>query len=202
MVRGLEEDVEGNIWVGTNKGLNKLDIKSNKFERFSLADGLSSLVIRDLKLSNDKKMLFVCTAGGLNILELATNTFKVIDTSLPEGYRLNYNYVYDVFQLNKSEIMIATGRGLHIMNLDSEKVTLFPLNIEHQGPSSTVIFSIKSDPSDNNKLWLATMNGINTYDIREKRFQKSMRYKSTPITSVVGISIMYLKIIMEDYGQE
>ncbi len=172
MVRGLEEDVEGNIWVGTNKGLNKLDIKSNKFERFSLADGLSSLVIRDLKLSNDKKMLFVCTAGGLNILELATNTFKVIDTSLPEGYRLNYNYVYDVFQLNKSEIMIATGRGLHIMNLDSEKVTLFPLNIEHQGPSSTVIFSIKSDPSDNNKLWLATMNGINTYDIREKRFQK------------------------------
>lgn len=57
MVRGLEEDVEGNIWVGTNKGLNKLDIKSNKFERFSLADGLSSLVIRDLKLSNDKKML-------------------------------------------------------------------------------------------------------------------------------------------------
>lgn len=171
-VRGLEEDGDGNIWVGTNKGLDKLNVETGEFKRFSLADGLSSMVIRDLKLSKDEKTLFVATADGLNILELATNTFKVIDTSLPEGYRLNYNYVYDVYELNRNEIMIATGRGLHIMNLKNEQVTLFPSNVEKKGPSSTVIFSIKQDPLDSNKLWLATMNGVNTYDIREKQFQK------------------------------
>lgn len=171
-VRGLEEDGSGNIWVGTNKGLDRLNVKTGEFERFSLADGLSSMVIRDLKLSEDGKKLFVATAGGLNILDLSTNTFKVIDTSLPEGYRLNYNYVYDIFELNRNEILIATGRGLHIMNLENEKVTLFPSNVENKGPSSTVIFSIKPDPLDTNRLWLATMNGINSYNIKEKRFSK------------------------------
>lgn len=171
-VRGLEEDGDGNIWVGTNKGLDKLDVETGEFERFSLDDGLSSMVIRDLKLSNDEKTLFVATAGGVNILDLKTNSFKVIDTSLPEGYRLNYDYVYDIFELNRTEIMIATGRGLHIMNLENEKVTLLPSNVKSKGPSSTVIFSIKQDPLDTNKLWLATMNGINSYDIREKRFHK------------------------------
>ena len=172
MVRGLEEDGDGNIWVGTNKGLNKFNVESNKFERFSLTDGLSNMVIRDIRLSADENLLFVATAGGLNILNLETKTFKVVDTSLPEGYRLNYDYVYDIFELNKNELMIATGRGLHIMNLNTEKVTLFPLYSENKGPSSTVIFSIKSDPADSNKLWLATMNGINVYDKRKKQFKK------------------------------
>jgi two-component sensor histidine kinase/streptogramin lyase len=188
-IRGLEEDEEGYIWVGTNKGLNRLNVETGQFTRFTMDAGLSSMTLRDIVLSKDKKKLYIATADGLSILDLKTKKFKIIDSNLPEGYRLHYNYVYDVHEIDNSQLMIATGKGLHIMDLNTYRIRYIGHDKNGgKAPSSSVVFCITADPTDSNKLWLATMNGINTYNLKENKFRK-INPSQKNINNIGGINI-------------
>jgi ligand-binding sensor domain-containing protein len=58
-----------NIWVATNSGLNKIDaLDPHKIEYYSIADGLPSNEITDVKRIRD--LLYVGTKRGLAVIEL------------------------------------------------------------------------------------------------------------------------------------
>ncbi len=42
MIQSIEEDYEGNLWIGTNQGLSKYIIKENRFFNYKISDGLQS----------------------------------------------------------------------------------------------------------------------------------------------------------------
>lgn len=105
--KSLCSNKNGEIWLGTNKGLNKIDYRqdkgfvySNTF--FGVADGLNGEQVNDIEYHNDT--LYIATEGGINFmpasLQLTANniatfitkvTINQKDTFIAASYRLPYN---------------------------------------------------------------------------------------------------------------
>ncbi len=65
VVLSLYEDKNGRLWVGTSGGLNKMDLLTEKFERFTVKDGLPNDAIFGI-LEDDKGCLWLSTNKGLS----------------------------------------------------------------------------------------------------------------------------------------
>ena len=71
----INEDLNGNIWIGTNNGLNKLDVQGEKFEIFHDADGLPDPNIIGILVDNDG-FLWLSTLKGISRFDPATKSFR------------------------------------------------------------------------------------------------------------------------------
>ncbi|HEX2975418.1 MAG TPA: two-component regulator propeller domain-containing protein, partial [Bacteroidales bacterium] len=77
-VYAMAEDHEGNIWVGTHNGLNKLDVKTGRFQRYFNdplhANSLKSNRVSALYVDKDN-VLWIGTFLGLQKLDIQKNRF-------------------------------------------------------------------------------------------------------------------------------
>ena len=77
-VLSIWEDDDDNLWLGTyGGGLNKLDLKTNKFSHFTENEGLSNNSIYGV-IGGDSNELWLSTNFGLNVFNTKTETFKVL----------------------------------------------------------------------------------------------------------------------------
>ena len=67
-VTSITEDYQGNIWLGTIKGLNKLALKSGTITKFYAESGLQSNEFSDASVctTQDRKTILMGGSGGLN----------------------------------------------------------------------------------------------------------------------------------------
>ena len=67
-VASITEDYQGNIWLGTIKGLNKLAFKSGTITKFYAESGLQSNEFSDASVctTQDRKTILMGGSGGLN----------------------------------------------------------------------------------------------------------------------------------------
>lgn len=67
-VASITEDYQGNIWLGTMKGLNKLALKSGTITKFYAESGLQSNEFSDASVctTQDGKTILMGGSGGLN----------------------------------------------------------------------------------------------------------------------------------------
>ena len=67
-VASITEDYQGNIWLGTIKGLNKLALKSGTITKFYAESGLQSNEFSDASVctTQDGKTILMSGSGGLN----------------------------------------------------------------------------------------------------------------------------------------
>ena len=73
------EDHEGNMWFGTDgSGLNKLNIKTNKFTAYSVKDGLPDKSIKAILEDNDYN-LWISTTNGMSKFNPKNKTFYNYD---------------------------------------------------------------------------------------------------------------------------
>ncbi len=101
----LNIDNEGNVWVGTNKGLNKIDLNSGQFYSYSQKMGFVGIESKNNATYKSKNgNLWFGTIGGvikLNTEEIKENTLAPItritrfrvnleDRPLTEGTKLSY----------------------------------------------------------------------------------------------------------------
>ena len=75
-VRALWEETPGTLWVGTNNGLDRLDLASGQIVHFGESDGLPSRFI-DGVLPDDTGRLWVSTDRGLARLDPRTRAVKL-----------------------------------------------------------------------------------------------------------------------------
>lgn len=67
-VASITEDYQGNIWLGTIKGLNKLALKSGTITKFYTESGLQSNEFSEASVctTQDKKVILMGGSGGIN----------------------------------------------------------------------------------------------------------------------------------------
>lgn len=67
-VASITEDYQGNIWLGTINGLNKLALKSGTITKFYTESGLQSNEFSDASVctTQDKKVILMGGSGGIN----------------------------------------------------------------------------------------------------------------------------------------
>ena len=125
----LYEDKNNVIWMGTyGGGLNKLDVKTEKFTHFTTENGLlDNNVFSILADKNDK--LWLMGYKGLSVFDLKTLTFNKIYKK-QDGL---INSKYDAFLYGKSgysdRFFFGGNEGIDFFNPDSITLSSFDPNI-------------------------------------------------------------------------
>jgi ligand-binding sensor domain-containing protein/signal transduction histidine kinase len=99
-VNRIFEDSDGGVWVATEDGLCKLDLKKDSFIRFTNRKGLPSNVIYAI-LEDSKKNLWISTSKGLACMNTRTGAIKTYTKAnglLSDQF--NYNSAYKDAQGN------------------------------------------------------------------------------------------------------
>lgn len=80
-----------NLWIGTNIGLSKFNIKTNKFTSYTTAEGLTNNFINSILLDDDNN-LWISTNKGLNKFDIEkANIINFTKMDGIYGYQFNIN---------------------------------------------------------------------------------------------------------------
>jgi len=123
----ISEDSRGFIWVGTHSGgINKFDLKDEKFIRYTTKDGLPNDVVFGI-LEDKKGMLWISTLNGLAKFDPVKGKFRNYDVS--DGI-VNNHFNWHASYKSKSGVMyFGTVSGFISFIPDSVKIDPDPPSI-------------------------------------------------------------------------
>ncbi len=166
------------LWFGTfGGGLNRYDIKTNRFEHYRYdkndAKTISHDWIRIIYEDHNATMWIGTWGGGLNKFDKKTGVFK---RYLPESDKknsLNHNIITAIFEDADGELWIGTyGGGINIYQPETDD---FRSIVHHKND----VNSLSDDhitsfyQGDDNLIWVCTYGGgLNAYDKKTGKFER------------------------------
>ncbi|MBL7995781.1 SMP-30/gluconolactonase/LRE family protein [bacterium] len=184
--RGIFQDKDGYIWVGTSGGgLNRLDPQNGKFKRYindpqnpaSLSDNRVRVIHGD-----SAGLLWIGTYKGLNRFDPMTGLFKSFHNIPNDPRSLSSNEIRAIAEDRDGNLWIGTyGGGLNQFDKTTERFVRYTHDENDVNSiSGNDILSIVADP-DGRTLWVGTQgSGLNRFDIQTK--------KNTRITTNDGLA--------------
>lgn len=182
------------IWVGTEEGVNLLDLGNGRVERMNYeeksASRLPAPAVTALSYGPKGKLWVGTWSGGLARLESDGRWTQFNDTR-PTGGFLREN-VWALFKDSKERLWVGTEtRGLYLYDAKADRFDQYA-SVDHaQSPiSADYVMDIREDAQGN--LLLATINGINKINVASG---------SVKIISQLGgvdISAMRIRAMLED----
>ncbi len=153
----LEMDHE--IWIGTNNGLNKFIPGKGAFIHYYLdpdnVDSISSNSIRMLFLDSKQRMWIATEGGGLDRYNKRTNGFS----HYLKQNGLSGNSVQGILEDNSGNIWCATKKGISILSPDSGKIVILD---ESDGlPDSSLNYGVLK--SRDGYLYFSSKKGITRF---------------------------------------
>jgi len=199
-VRVLFEDVDKNLWVGTQDGgLNRFDYASETFTRF-VHDPNDSTSISTNRINaifqDDEEMLWIGTAEGLNLWNADTRSFTNYIYSASDRYSLSNNNVAAIFQDRGGILWLGTYDGLNCWNPAGRAMSLYRNDPERADSlSANVVTAFSEDPTG--KIWVATYGGgLNLLDRTNDQLQR-FRYSADDDNSLSSDRVMS---VLVDHG--
>ena len=107
MISSLVEDNNKNLWIGTDGGLNKMNLYTGEITRYLVSeeDKLYSNTVVDELLFDTKGRLWVCTINGLNLYDSENDTF----IKVAEEYLENKG-IQDIAEDGEGNIWVSNKR--------------------------------------------------------------------------------------------
>lgn len=157
----IMEDREGNIWIGTEMGLNQY--RGEKFQTFTINDSLASNLIWAIT-SDSEGNVWLGTNEGVSKITFTTAKKNGKITTLVKNITnkngLPANVVLSVHEDNFGNMWFGTGYG-GACRLKKGSNTLEVFNTA-KGLSSDVIYSIASD--NKGCVWFGTKEGASCFN--------------------------------------
>ena len=115
-VRGIAEDDSAGIWIGSElSGLNRLDAKTGKMQRYNTSDGLPTNTIRYV-LKDKKNRIWVANESSLSVFLPKSNRFKQV--FLPISSEIT-----TILSLDNDLLLLSTSKGLLLFDSSKMLVT-------------------------------------------------------------------------------
>ncbi|MCD4771823.1 MAG: hypothetical protein K8R41_00400 [Bacteroidales bacterium] len=155
----IKSDEVGNIYIGTNLGLNVISVdnrkckfyKHNPNNSFSIMDGF----IMAFFLDSDNNVWLGSDIGGLAKFDRENDIFIRYTNSLSDTNSLSSNNVLSIYEDSKERFWIATEKGLNLM--DRNKGSFSKITIADGLPNNVVYTSLEDNEGN---LWLSTNLGL------------------------------------------
>ncbi len=201
----IAEDNKGNIWVGTNNGLNKFDYTSGKFSTYNLTNDLYT------PKNNKTVNQIVIDKGGIiwnSTYEVGIHKIIIQD----QNFKNYFGYDYSPGELSSLPIKAIAETKEREIILGSYGAGLFKLDttanrLNNLYPNNNQIKFIKSLAVDGNEIWIGSNNGLSLLDLTKNKFENinfknSVRNNldSVPISSLIIDSKGRLWIGTDGYG--
>lgn len=151
-VRTIFESKKGDIWLGTNGGLARINKKTNAISRVEL-NKTRTIGVRAICEDNTGK-LWIGTYGS-GVFTYTPATGVVVENALP----LSPQVVTDLLVLKNTIYVASLGEGLKSYELTGELLKHYTTT---NGLSSNYLSSLNSDNSG--KIWIGSGKGISHLD--------------------------------------
>lgn len=155
-VRGLAEDADSSIWIGTELGgINRLNPKTGKIKHYNIHDGLPGSIIRYI-LKDPENKIWVANLNGLSLFDSKLGRFKEI--ILPITCE-----VTTITSVGRGLLLLSTNKGLILVDSDKEKV------INHSYSNLVCGYTAYKDDSSNLVYVSDRYHGINVFRIIDNK---------------------------------
>lgn len=108
-------DNSGNLWIGTNIGLSKFDVKNNKFSSYTTANGLTNNFINSI-LIDDSNNIWLSTNKGLNKFDTEKENF--INFTKMDGLYVNQFNLNSSLKVSNGYMVFGSTNGCVYFNPD------------------------------------------------------------------------------------
>ena len=170
-VHAIFKDSDGNIWIGTENGINIYNPKKRKMS--SLHDYFNYIYYSDFNNTkiyhineDSQKNIWVASSNGLHMFNLQTMEVRSFHHNEGDKNSLSNNLVYCTIEDQYKQIWVGTFDGLNLLNADNETFRQITISSgEHV--SHNPIYAIKE--SSTGEIWLGTANGMKK--IKPQTFQ-------------------------------
>jgi len=178
-------DLNQEVWVAGDNGLNRIDIANNKNTPYvhnpKIPNGLSHKFANYI-YEDDRKNLWVSTdGGGINLYDRKTDGFIKFNHNKDDENSLLGDKTNLIFKNKQDLLWIASiGRGLNYTNLKNAGMfnTITSLS-SGNSLSNNVVTAIIEDSEGN--LWIGTDgSGLDYYNVKENRFLHFINDKNNP----------------------
>ena len=164
VIRGTVKDKYDNIWVATNMGLCRINLKdgSNMFYNNDRKDKSSFPYYDIFDLLLDEKSLYVTTGNGLAVYNYNTDNFTTyyLPDSLTRNDVVKNNGFFDIVDGENGCYYIGSYSNGMLAFLPDKKQFKTPKLMPYHG---TMVYAIV--PDNYGSLWASTNKGIMKYDI-------------------------------------
>ena len=164
-IRYINEDLNGNILVGTSYGLNILDVNKDIFKSYTEKDGLINNIVYGVLVDDDNN-IWMSTNKGISKFSPKENTFE--NFTIADGLQSNEFNGRSCFKANTGYMYFGGINGFNVFNPSSIDVNGFAPKVildtfEVNGVNLEDRSNIKLKHNENNiKVSLFTNNYINT----------------------------------------
>ncbi|RDY27159.1 histidine kinase [Romboutsia weinsteinii] len=181
LIYTLAQDGNGDIWVATKEGLDKILVKEKKiikFNSYSQENRISENSVYGLKYDGNGYIWAGTFREGLNKININTNDVTIYKNDSNDKNSLPGNYIRDITRDSFGGIWIATNQGLAKYNEKQEKFISYKNKIYDQNTLvGDEVFSIIEDNSG--LIWVGTYSGISIFDPSNK----IIHYKNDPFNN-------------------
>ena len=171
IINSIAEDGDGNLWIGTDEGLNFLDRSTLTFKRFfSVVDDSATLNHnRVITLLNEgDHTLWIGGDEGLHKLDMASHELSRYPSmsNSDSEMQLIGPYVMDL-HLFDDVMYMATGYGLKIWDRQARQVEVYREAVLPGYPNS-IVRAVHVD--DKQRVWVGTEGGLSRLDQASNEF--------------------------------
>lgn len=149
------------LWLGNyHHGLYRYNMKEDKLQHYLPADGLPSVIVRNIMMDT-KHNIWVATSKGLCIIPKKENTAKGIKIHSIINPELQNDYVLSILQDHNQHIWYSTlGNGLRkIKQVNPDYSVIYESYSQENGLSSNAIKAIEED--EEYRIWCSSNKGLN-----------------------------------------
>jgi ligand-binding sensor domain-containing protein/signal transduction histidine kinase/CheY-like chemotaxis protein len=176
-IRVIFEDRKGDIWFGTyEKGLGRLNLKTNGFSYLTTSEGLVDNQIFSITPDREGNLL-IGTPYGLSKYD-GTKFVNCRLTESLKGYNIRW-----VLPDHNGHYWFATSKGIRYF--DGKTFTAYTTR---EGLCDNEVLYIIEDSG--NYLWFSTMKGVSRFDTNSQTF--------TNYTTGQGLMDNYVDVVLED----
>ncbi len=175
------------VWLGTNNGLDFLDLKTKKFTHYIHTEkdptSISDNTIRNVFIDS-RGNVWCGTENGLNKFNRETKQFKYYN-KFNSG--ISNNTVWKIAEDKEGKFWLATNDGLNRFDSETEKFEVFRQirgNINSLSQNGVRTLHIEQ----NGTIWIGTQNGLNKLDPKTLNFTRFDESNGLPNPFIYSIT--------------
>jgi len=185
------EDADGQIWIGSTKGMASFSFQTREFSYFLFRNNRGD-AINDVNITaifKDKKgKLWAGTTSGLFSFNSTSHQFEESKFTSDSSKRNNFENtcIRTILEDKNGNLIVGTeGQGLYVVSQYSKNpVTIQNYTSENSQIGHNIVQSLIVDRSEN--LWIGTLQGISKTDLKKKKFALYRKSNSPNSLNLLG----------------
>lgn len=129
-IHSLVHGADDELWVGTDKGINKIDLKQGTVIRLQelLKNAPVDIHKPVLSLMYDSvgRVWAGTWGGGLFLVDVANNTIKNYVHNSRDDKSISSDAVFSLMEIDENSILVAAGNGIEILNIPTGRFSKIP----------------------------------------------------------------------------